>query len=172
VILKSVETDKTERTWKWPSPVNQVAFLADGRTLAVGDQGGRVTLLNVRGGSSEATCNDGNIVTGLAFSPTVRALAIGDSAGEVTLWDLTSRARTTAAMGGAPWVAVSPDGRTLAVNTGATGAPADVLYPTAFWDGGWTTIKPFLCGELEGFNLTKQQWTSYSADGSYQRPCR
>jgi WD40 repeat protein len=170
VTLKSVATDKTERSWNWRSPVNQVVFRPDGQMLAVGDQGGRVTLLNVQRGSTAATWNDGNIVGGLAFSRDGRTLAVGDAANKVTLWDLTSDAKTASTPGGAggPEVAFSPDGHTLAVNIGT----ADILYPTAIWDGGGATIKPLLCRELTGFNLTREQWRSYSADGSYQRPCR
>ena len=94
-----------------------MAFSPDGRTLAVGDENGNVTLWNTSTRRRAGALAEGSIVLSVAFSPDGRTLAVGDQNGNVTLWNTSTRRRAGAlAEGGiVNSVAFNPDGRTLAV---------------------------------------------------------
>ncbi|MFF4158564.1 helix-turn-helix domain-containing protein [Streptomyces sp. NPDC001678] len=96
----------------------QVAFSPDGRTLAIGDANGVVSLWDADGRRRLATlAGPSQAVTGLAFSPDGRTLAGAGADGAVRLWDVASR-RTEATLTGHTQsvlaLAFSPDGRFLA----------------------------------------------------------
>jgi len=101
--------------------VDGVAFSPDGKTLAVGDFGGRVGLWDVATGRQIAALAEGSgAVYGVAFSPDGKTLAAGDSGGRVALWDVATGQPTAALAEGSPVlsVAFSPDGKTLAAGDG------------------------------------------------------
>jgi WD40 repeat protein len=82
------------RRWQGHTgPVGCVAFSPDGRRLATGGTGGRVTLWDVAAGQDvlTLTCGDGSAVldrpSGIAFRPDGKALAVA-SAGLVYAWEV------------------------------------------------------------------------------------
>ncbi|MER6160378.1 hypothetical protein ABT147_33320 [Streptomyces sp. NPDC001868] len=99
-----------------------VAFSADGKALAVGDEQGTVRLWDTTTGRLRATLtgHDKSWLA-VAFSADGKALAVGDEQGTVCLWDTTTgrlRATLTGHETPRPSVALSPDGRVLAVRSG------------------------------------------------------
>lgn len=99
--------------------VHNVAFSADGRQVATGDEMGRVRVWNVADGGllkSFDTAHQGSVWS-VAFAPGGGTLAsVGDDA-KVLLWDLaTGRPRELTPAHGRPVfdVAFSPDGKRLA----------------------------------------------------------
>jgi WD40 repeat protein len=99
------------------SPVYGVAFSPDGKTVAVGDLGGRVGLWDVATGRQTVALNEGSPVYGVAFSRDGKTVAAGDAGGHVGLWDVAARRRTATLAEGNPvyGVAFGRDGKTLAV---------------------------------------------------------
>ncbi len=107
--------------------VGAVAFSPDGRSLASGDDSGRITIWNVAD-RSEVFSLHGHTgpVTGLAFSPDGARLASAGADGSVRLWDAHRGEEWRVLRGrGAPFRAVawSPTGAVLA------GAAADGPVP-------------------------------------------
>jgi WD40 repeat protein len=114
--------------WDWALPqggaTNVVTFSPDGRTLATGTEGGKVTLWRVSDGEkqSEFSCSSASLSIGsVAFSPDGRTLAAA-SYDVVGLWQLSNSNHTSHRMNlprPSSWalkvVAFSPDGRILAV---------------------------------------------------------
>ena len=98
-----------------------VAFSADGRLLAVEGRNGSALLLDAATG---ATVHEvGNEVMNLALTPDCRTLATVGIDGTVLLWDVdTERVvrQLTGQSDDAEQVAISPDGRTVAVADGTT----------------------------------------------------
>ncbi|MFF7656544.1 hypothetical protein ACFZCY_43140 [Streptomyces sp. NPDC007983] len=126
------------------SRVGSVAFSANGRTVAVGNDDGSVRLWDVAKGTSRAISTGAYAVKALAFSPRGRTLAVGDDAGKVRLWDATTgkaRATLTGAYG-VKAVAFSPDGRILAVS----GAGARKGDAGRLWDVTTGKIRRVLPG--------------------------
>ena len=119
VCLWDVATSTSCRTSSAVQYATAVAFSADGETLAVGGQGGRVGLFNA-GAMTLITSfadpgSDG--VLSLAFSPDGKTVAAGDDNGKAYLWDVaTGKAVTVTDPGsvGVKTVVFSPDGKTLA----------------------------------------------------------
>ncbi|WP_232109629.1 WD40 repeat domain-containing protein [Streptomyces buecherae] len=110
--------------------VASVAFAPHGRTLAVSDRDGTVTLWDVASGRRRATlAGSAAGARSVAFSPDGRTLAAGcGPGGAVRLWDVSGQRPRPGLDGptaGAAWVAFSPDGRTL-----ATSGPR---APTRLW---------------------------------------
>ncbi|MEV4743569.1 helix-turn-helix domain-containing protein [Streptomyces sp. NPDC049555] len=134
----------------------QVAFSPDGRTLAVGDAKGAVSLWDVRSHRLVATlAGASEAVTGLAFAPDGRTLAGAGADGSVHLWDTSTR-RTEAILSGHDRavlaLAFSPDGRSLAT------AGAD--RTTRLWDVASRRSEVVVSGDTdETFTL------AFSPDG-------
>src|SRR5262249_17747821 len=110
-------------------PINRLAFSPDGHALASGDNGGRVVLWDVAGGSPRRDWTlPGMVVTGLGYSPGGETLAVAGrtpvgapTRGSVRLWDAaTGRPRSDAwGPGGLIHnLAYAPDGRCVAVACG------------------------------------------------------
>jgi WD40 repeat protein len=106
---------------------------ANGRTLAVVGRDKAVTLLDVaRPGKAEplATIREpGDVVRTLTFSPDGKTLAIGRRDGKTTLYDVADRTKpvllATLSLKTVNSVAISSDGRTMAVSEG---------YSVSMWD--------------------------------------
>jgi WD40 repeat protein len=109
------------------SPLNGLAFSADGRTLAGADYAGTIVLWDTASGKVRATLTEPGRrrVTSLAFAPDGQTLAaaVGNPPGRdhepglVTLWDVASGQRRLTLTGHTNEVlsvAFSPDGRLLA----------------------------------------------------------
>ena len=104
------------------SKVFAIALAPDGRTLAVGDWKGFVTLWDLQKGANKASMegHQGGPMGGtlaLAFSPDGTLLASGGTDGRILLWDAESLSQRGVCRGHTSWVrslAFSPDGKVLA----------------------------------------------------------
>jgi WD40 repeat protein/class 3 adenylate cyclase/tRNA A-37 threonylcarbamoyl transferase component Bud32 len=96
-------------------------FNAQSTLMATSQGDGTVALIDLRTGRAIDTlaARNGPQAEALAFFPDGRRLATGGIAGRVTLWDVHAHKvlRTIRFPKGVWWVAVSPDGRRLAVQT-------------------------------------------------------
>ncbi|MDP9300848.1 MAG: AAA family ATPase [Actinomycetota bacterium] len=116
-------------TFRWNPPgigcPTTPCFVVNARsTLMAGDQGdGSVALIDLRTHRVVGTlpASNGPTADALAFSPDGRTLATGGLNGSVTFWNVRDRAvvRTLRFPGPVWWVAISPDGKLLAVQTQA-----------------------------------------------------
>src|SRR5262249_24618646 len=110
------------RTFQATSPVNEVAFSPDGRTLAaVGDAPeSAVRVWDVETGRASTWEGHTGHVHGLAFSPSAPTLATCGADGTVRLWGLSGADPRARVIGPGPFggpvraVAFTPDGRYLA----------------------------------------------------------
>jgi WD40 repeat protein len=124
---------------KQEAQIEVLTFSPDGKTLASGDQKGQVTLWDVA--TTDVTPRRflplPGPVFGLAFSPDGKTLyagpagGTGEAATKVKRWDVATGAVLPELDAGFPfgWLAVSPDGKTLAVTRGGPDALLDL--PTA-----------------------------------------
>ncbi|MEU5383765.1 nSTAND1 domain-containing NTPase [Kitasatospora cineracea] len=126
---------KVSSTLSLGAAADSVAFSPDARLLATADQSGNVSLWNV-GSPSQARAigpplrGHTSMVGALAFDSTGRTLASGGGDGRVLLWRLPP---TLAVAGGGQSVnavAVTGDGRLLAVASGTRVTLWDVSDPT------------------------------------------
>jgi WD40 repeat protein/class 3 adenylate cyclase len=117
------------RTFRWRTPAEGCrttpCFWIDpqGSLMAQALANGTVALVDLRARRLVATlpARNGEEAEALAFFPDGRTLATGGVNGNVTLWDVRNRsvARTLRFPAAVWWVAVSPDGKLLAVQTKA-----------------------------------------------------
>jgi serine/threonine protein kinase len=119
VCLWDVVTSTGCRTSSDVTSATAVTFSSDGKTLAVGGQGGRVALFKASTMTLITYFSDpgSDGVLSVAFSPDGKTVAAGDDNGNAYLWDVaTGKAVTVADPGslGVKTVAFSPDGKTLA----------------------------------------------------------
>jgi WD40 repeat protein len=97
-----------------------LAFTADGHTLAIGNTGGPIVMLNVAENRSFATLRGRFGLKSLAFSPDGKTLASGSDSGAITLWNIATGEEllTMDRLGNAAHqMAFSPDGKILATCT-------------------------------------------------------
>jgi Tol biopolymer transport system component len=98
---------------------SEIRFSPDGKTLATGQQDGRVVLWSVAGQQQRAVLKGHTSWVGsLAYSPDGRILATGSDDRTVKLWDTQSRRVLTSLSqfrGGWWGLEFSPDGKTLAI---------------------------------------------------------
>ena len=143
----------------------------DGKTLAVGDGGGKVWLWNLADPAHPArlgqplTSPPGPI-NSVAFSPDRKTLAAA-SGDEIWLWNLADRARParlgqplTNPTGGVSSVAFNPDGKTLATGSD-TVEEWNLNVDDAIQQICATTIN----------TLTLAQWQQYFPQLPYNPPC-
>jgi WD40 repeat protein len=100
--------------------LRNLAFSADGRSLAGVDSGGFIQLWDVQSGQQVGTIGkEKSFVQDLSFTPDGKAVAVATSE-KVTLWDLTAQAAMKTIEIDHPMViALSADGKLLAVVTNA-----------------------------------------------------
>ncbi|OKI02053.1 hypothetical protein A6A06_13205 [Streptomyces sp. CB02923] len=118
--LWDVATGRTRATFAGHGgPVAATAFSRDGRLLATGGTDGTVRLWNAATGALFATLRGHTRkVVSLSFASGGRSVATGSLDGTVRVWDVapgTATARLVRPAGSSRAVALSPDGRTLAV---------------------------------------------------------
>jgi WD40 repeat protein len=98
-----------------------VAFSPDGKTLASSDTGGSIAIWDVQSGLKVSTLSGGHSgsVSSLIFHPSGRLLVSGSADGTLAFWDLSDQTRIyktlRPAVGGVEHIALSLDGRTMAV---------------------------------------------------------
>jgi WD40 repeat protein/class 3 adenylate cyclase len=122
------------RTFRWNAPAASCAktpcnVINTQSTLMATDQAdGTVALVDLRTLRLIDTlpARNGSVANALAFLPDGRTLVTGGINGHVTLWDTGSRSavRTLRFPDPVWWVAVSPDGKLLAVQTQAKDSPS------------------------------------------------
>lgn len=155
------------------SGISAIAFSPDGRTIASGDQEGRIKLWDVESGVDIATINGhGKEVSSVIFSPDGAMLASGSGDDTVKLWDVGARRSIAARFkrfvtrrhiatlrgdtGLVESVAFSPDGKIL-----AAGSPEGVNL--------WDVKTKRNSGVLHGLGGKKSSWVDavrFSPDGS------
>ena len=161
VMLHRADNDERIATFEGDAAtVRSLAFSADSRLLASGDQNGVVRvwdLIALRLSGSFAT--PGAPITCVAFSPDGTQLAVataddrGKSAGSVTLWDVETRRQIGTLAGherGALAVAFSPDGTTIAT--------AGALGTIRVWDAATRSLRHSL-------THSRCQSVAFSPDG-------
>jgi serine/threonine-protein kinase len=119
VCLWDVATSTGCRTSSAVQSATAVAFSPDGKTVAVGGQGGRVDLFKASTMTLITSFSDpgSDGVLSVAFSPDGKTVAAGDDNGNAYLWPVAAKKAVTVTDPGSlgvETVAFSPDGRTLA----------------------------------------------------------
>jgi WD40 repeat protein/class 3 adenylate cyclase/energy-coupling factor transporter ATP-binding protein EcfA2 len=125
-------TQQLSRTFRWNSPDMSCVvtpcfvFNHDGTLMATSQADGTVALIDLRTRRLIDTlgAKGGAEMNALAFFPGGRRLATGSLDGRVRLWDVRARSvlRSLRFADPVPWVAVSPDGGYLAIQTQAEGS--------------------------------------------------
>jgi TolB-like protein len=69
------------------SAAARIAFAGHGNTVAIGDAGGRVTVVDLRSGATREVAKHARRITAVAMTADGRTGASGDAAGGVTLWN-------------------------------------------------------------------------------------
>ncbi len=142
-------TQSLSQTFRWRTPADGCGttpcFWVDPQSSLMAEAlaNGRVALVDLRAHRLAATlpAKNGDEAEALAFFPDGRTLVTGGVNGNVTLWDIRTRSvvRKLRFPTAVWWVAVSPDGKLLAVQTKADNNPessvevqdiasGDVLY--------------------------------------------
>jgi serine/threonine protein kinase/WD40 repeat protein len=108
---------------QFPTQATSLALSPDGRLLAVGDQTGRVSLIETAKGTRQARLSpppgvSEGIVSSLAFTPDGKELAVGSQQGHIDLWSLADTSapvlRLPGSRGFVASLAFDPQGRQLA----------------------------------------------------------
>ena len=164
VVLKNVATRTTAHTVSLgKNSLVSLVFSPDGRTLAMGTDGG-VVLWDLQSQTQIEPILAGDRVQQMAFSPDGRLLAASSHTG-IVLWDMAVR-RLVGAVGtqGHGWSAIvfSPDGKTLALGS----ASGSVLL----WPADGEAWQERAC-RLANRNLTCGEWRQYLGDESYRKSC-
>jgi WD40 repeat protein len=121
VLLYDLDELRLRATLQPADNVLSVATSPDGRFVAAGDRGGKVTLWHAGTAAGHAVCR-GHVehVFALAFTPSGRTLLSGGADGTVRLWDVESGRAKQVYRWHERWVtclAVAPDGMTAAAGS-------------------------------------------------------
>ncbi|MEV5530918.1 nSTAND1 domain-containing NTPase [Streptomyces prunicolor] len=162
--------------------IGALAFGADGSTLAVGDQTGRVDLwdgqLRHREGilrnvfpapiGTTAFGTDPEGVSAVAFSPDGRTLAVGGAGGSLQLWDVATQQPLSSAPLTTPGEAISslafsPDGGTVYAGSAHVPLQRYAVDPER--------AVARVCARTGNAELTRAQWRTYVPDAPYRRIC-
>lgn len=138
--------------------VTDLAFSADGMTLATAGTDGTVRLWEVESGTEVAVLRSGgNRPDALAFDPTGERLAVAGKDAPVEVWEVSSEDRL-GALNAEPQgeVAWSPDGQTIVTNTREASDAARVIL----WDAGTLSAREPAPGPVQADQL------AFSPDGS------
>jgi RNA polymerase sigma factor (sigma-70 family) len=148
--------DVLRTAWEGNGEISGMALAADGCTVAAALNGG-VQLVDTVCGRGRAVRKAMNSPGGhcfsLGFSPDGKSLAGADTDGEILLWDPATAERIRpkeAPPMSSCWVAVSPDGATLATASRAG---------TALWEANTARLLQVLGGGKG------TAWTAFSPDG-------
>ncbi|MFG2777874.1 helix-turn-helix domain-containing protein [Streptomyces prunicolor] len=162
--------------------IGALAFGADGSTLAVGDQTGRVDLWDGQlrhregilrnvfpapiGTTSIGTDPEG--VSAVAFSPDGATLAVGGAGGSLQLWDVATQQPLSSAPLTTPGEAItslafSPDGSTVYAGSAHVPLQRYAVDP----ERALTRV----CARTGNAELTRAQWRTYVPDAPYRRIC-
>ncbi|HZU37272.1 MAG TPA: hypothetical protein VFA18_15220, partial [Gemmataceae bacterium] len=117
-IVKLFDTRTGKVTHTFPAQAHSMAFTPDGKRLAIGDSRGTVIVWNVATGEQRATLHrsDGGSTDAMVFSKDGKTLVAGGQKGPC-VWDLPSRRLLHHFQHPfAFWVALSPDGKTMATS--------------------------------------------------------
>ncbi len=131
IRLWDLKTGKLRATFGGDSEsahdLHALAFSPDGKTLALARNAdeGTIRLLDARTGKEQATFQGHTRnVCSLAFSPEGKTLVSGGEDHQIKWWDVTTRKERFTMEGGDIWrpfqIAVSPDGKTLATQSGSS----------------------------------------------------
>jgi WD40 repeat protein len=82
--------DGARQSFDFGKPVHAIAWNADGKTLAIGGEGGQVALWEPATNQAPRVTEAFAGCTSLAFSASGRTLAIGTAGGEVLIWNVTT----------------------------------------------------------------------------------
>lgn len=169
--------------------IGALAFTADGSTLAVGDQTGRVHLWDGGRGGGGGRGEGGALgrrtgilrnvfpapggttpegVSAVAFSPDGRTLAVAGDAGSLQLWDVGTQQPLSSAPLTTPGEAVtslafSPDGTTLFAGSAHVPLQRYTVDPER--------ARARVCARTGNAELTRAQWRTYVPDAPYRRIC-
>jgi WD40 repeat protein len=167
--------------------IGAMTFTADGSTLAVGDQTGRVDLWNGDGkGNGEGGGMLGHregvlrnvfptptgalpeAVAAVAFSPDGRTLAVGGDGGSLQLWDVATQQPLSSGPLTTPGEAITslafgPDGTTLYAGSAHVPLQRYAVDP----DRALARV----CARTGNAELTRAQWRTYVPDAPYRRIC-
>lgn len=131
-VLWRIERGGRREAWRLSGGTSRcLAFSADGATLALGGDDGAIRLLDVETGIEKRRLTvHSDAIRSLAFSPDGRRLVSSGQDRRVMLWDVEHgqaiRNLTTAGSCPVQYLALSPDGRTVAVGD-AAGSPENML---------------------------------------------
>jgi len=113
----AIDGDTLEVVRSYRAGAVTTALSSDGNTLALGDEDGRIRILELASGRTQPLSGrQQGVVLSAAFSPDGRTLATGAEGGEVTVWNLEGRRQLETLRGHTDDVAdmrFSLDGRTL-----------------------------------------------------------
>ncbi|MCX5235878.1 hypothetical protein OG824_11750 [Streptomyces prunicolor] len=163
--------------------IGALAFTADGSTLAVGDQTGRVDLWDGEGGRGGGLGHREGVlrnvfptptgatpegVAAIAFSPDGRTLAVAGDGGSLQLWDVATQQPLSSAPLTTPGEAISslafsPDGSTVYAGSAHVPLQRYAVDPER--------ALARVCARTGDAELTRAQWRTYVPDAPYRRIC-
>lgn len=149
-----------------PGIIDWLAPSADGKTVAIGDSAGNVSVWDVASRHLISTIADATGYFPAAFSPDGSVLATITGGGAARLWDVAAGQPIGGPLpgGDATQVAFSPDGRTLTVIGAAGGIRR--------WNVSYLSDPlRVLCARLGG-GITRAEWDQFAPPGPrYRNGC-
>lgn len=169
VIFHNIKTKNSFTLFQHSIPISSITFDHEGRQIAVGDQTGRLIVLNASNGAViKKIKGHGSSIVQLRFSPDNRLLASSDKSGGIKIWNVFNwnnlpieirehKSRVEA-------IEFSPDGKNLL----STSNDGNFIYV-------WPIKSKQLIGEMcehLSRQLTPEEWKFYMGnDLPYRRIC-